>query len=152
LVYGALGDVKKAETEFLQACDLSEEACDIEPEVPAFRMCLGTCLNNLADLYSKYTVAPAWGVKAGEAYRRSITVFETLVQRHPDMPDYARRLASSRNDYANLLAKKNQSDKAEPLFVAARMGFKKLVLNYPDIPLYRTDLGLCLNSLGLLYK
>jgi tetratricopeptide (TPR) repeat protein len=134
-----------AENAYQEAARIQKDLCESQPDDANFQRDWARTLNNLGRLLQ---YDEGRGAEAEDAFRHAVGIHEQVAQKHPNVPLYGLLLARS---YSNLASMRGLKDGEETHGKAIKL-LRRLVADFPTVPIYRQELAGRYYNLGLFYQ
>jgi tetratricopeptide (TPR) repeat protein len=137
------GEIEKAKQAYEFAAKRLEAVVQQFPNVHDYQYKLGVSLVNLGNLLAQESPASKL---AGEKYQHAIQLLEELAAAYPRIPLYRKELANAYNSLALLYARQENRQRADDYSQKAQSAFEQLLADSPDVPEYKSLLGMTLGG------
>jgi tetratricopeptide (TPR) repeat protein len=141
LLLANLGDWKSARQHYAEGLLIQQKHSSQHPDNQIYQSLCQKSYLNLGNLGGK---------EAGEYYKKSLSISENLVDKHPDIPEYRHSLSGIHLVYASHFAELEQHIDAEKHYTIAAHNSSKLSADFPMVPMYRNMQAIISNNFGAL--
>jgi serine/threonine protein kinase/tetratricopeptide (TPR) repeat protein len=145
LLAADVNDLPTARTQLTAAIDLFAKLADADPRDLEAQLNLAACLRIRGDVDDSAEIAE-------RDYARALTIFERLVDRNPDVSEYASAQAGLLMNFAQLQDDLGRPDQALKSFVHAAEVLKGLFEKYPKTPQFRRDYAVALREAAVRHR
>lgn len=145
LLAADLSDLTTARAQLTAAIDLFAKLADADPRDLEAQMNLAACLRIRGDVDDSPETAE-------RDYARALAIFERLVERSPEVSEYASAQAGLLMNYAQLQDDLGRPEDALKAFMRASELLKSLFEKYPKTPQFRRDYAVALRETAVRHR